>query len=90
MTWGSLGYGMLLSLQAYQVYVSSVLQFVAQLEPLPVDFERAAVRQLFRGPAGWTRPTVGLPLLGAEPDPDTPCPEYENNFGTYDDPFDEG
>eukprot|EP00973_Karenia_brevis_P015136 2068664-Karenia_brevis.AAC.1 len=50
---------MLLTLQAYRVYVSSVLQFIAQLEPLPDDFadiERGAVQSLFPGPTAWIRP----------------------------------
>ena len=57
--WGKLGFGLLLTLQAYQVYVSSVLQFVAQLEDLPPDFldyERKAVQALFPGPTGWMTP----------------------------------
>lgn len=57
--WGKLGLGMLLTLQAYRVYVSSVLQFVAQLEPLPEgsdDIERGAVQSLFPGPTVWILP----------------------------------
>ncbi len=57
--WGSFGYGMLISIQAYQVYVSSVLQFIAQLEPLPDNFigiELGAVRSLFPGPTAWMLP----------------------------------
>ncbi len=57
--WGKLGLGMLLTLQAYQVYVCSVLQFVAQLEDLPAKFEaeeRKAVQALFPGPTGWMSP----------------------------------
>jgi len=57
--WGTLGFGMLLTLQAYQVYVSSVLQFIAQLEPLPYNFEdieRGAVRSLLPGPTAWMLP----------------------------------
>ena len=58
--WGKLGLGMLLSLQAYQVYISSVLQFVAQLEPLPADFanvERSAIQALFPGFTAWMVPS---------------------------------
>ena len=58
--WGKLGLGMLLSLQAYQVYISSVLQFVAQLEPLPINFrniERSATQALLPGPTAWMLPT---------------------------------
>ena len=58
--WGKLGLGMLLSLQAYKVYISSVLQFVAQLEPLPADFasaERSAVHALLPGPTAWMVPS---------------------------------
>ena len=59
-TWGKQGIGMLLSLQAYQVYVSSVLQFVLQLEDLPENFaeqERRACRALLPGPMGWMVPS---------------------------------
>ena len=55
-TWGKLGLGMLITLQAYQVYICSVLQFVAQLERLPYNFlgkERQAVQALFPGPTTW-------------------------------------
>ena len=48
--------GMLLTLQAYQTYVSSVL---AQLEPLPPTFddtERWALQALFPGPTAWILP----------------------------------
>ena len=58
--WGRLGLGWLLTVQAYQVYIASVLQFVAQLEPLPDGFEmheRAAVQALFPGPRAWIVPT---------------------------------
>ena len=57
--WGKMGLGMLLSLQAYRVYISSVLQFVAQLEPLPprfADVERSAVQALLPGPRAWMLP----------------------------------
>ena len=57
--WGKMGLGMLLSLQACRVYISSVLQFVAQLEPLPAHFadvERAAVQALLPGPTAWVLP----------------------------------
>lgn len=55
-TWGKLGLGMLITLQAYQVYICSVLQFVAQLEPVPGNFldkERQAAQALFPGPTAW-------------------------------------
>jgi hypothetical protein len=58
--WGKLGLGMLLTLQAYQVYINSVLQFVAQFEDLPEEFdrhERKAVQALFPGPTGWMTPS---------------------------------
>ena len=51
---------MLLTLQAYQVYINSVLQFVAQVEDLPEEFdrhERKAVQALFPGPTGWMTPS---------------------------------
>ena len=37
--WGKAGYGLMLTLRAYQVYISSVLGFLCQLEPLPPNFE---------------------------------------------------
>ena len=52
---------MLLTVQAYQTYICSVLQFVAQLEDLPHDFpahECKAVRALFPGPAARITPPV--------------------------------
>ena len=54
--WGGAGAGMFQTLLAYQVYVASVLLFVAQLLPLPPSFaaeEERACAALFRGPAGW-------------------------------------
>ena len=57
--WGRMGLGFLLTVQAYQIYISSVLQFVLQLEPLPDDFEaeeRWAVQSLFPGPTAWMLP----------------------------------
>ncbi len=59
--WGKMGIGMLLTLQSYRVYISSVLQFVAQLEPLPENFnimERKAVQSLFPGPTAWILPSA--------------------------------
>ena len=47
---------MLQSILAYQVYISSVLLFVAQLLPLPAHFVRAeeqACAALFKGPSDW-------------------------------------
>jgi hypothetical protein len=47
--WGKLGLGFMITVQAYQVYISSVIQFVAQLEDLPHDFndyERRATQAL--------------------------------------------
>ena len=63
--WGKLGLGMLLSLQAYQVYISSVLQFVAQLEPLPINFrniERSATQALLPGPTAWMRTSTSFSI----------------------------
>lgn len=54
--WGSRGLGMLTTLQAYRVFVSSTLQFVARLEDPPANFkeeETRAVRLILTGPAGW-------------------------------------
>ena len=69
---GEVRIGMLLTLQAYQVYVSSVLQFVLQLEDLPENFEsqeRRACQALLPGPMGWMVPSclkdakhVGFPM----------------------------
>ena len=54
--WGKLGLGLLHSVEAYQVFVASVMMFVAQLDPLPADFlalEGRACRVLFPGPKNW-------------------------------------
>ena len=54
--WGKLGVGLLQSMLAYQVYVSSVVMFVAQLLPLPAAFqgiEEKACSLLCRGPKDW-------------------------------------
>ena len=58
--WGNMGVGALLTCQAYQVFIGSVLMFVGQLEALPDDFgdwERQACRALFPGPARWIAPS---------------------------------
>ncbi len=70
-SWGRLGLGLFITMQAYQVFVSSVLQFVAQLEDVPESFdqcEQQACRALFPGPRRWMVPTcikdakyLGLP-----------------------------
>jgi hypothetical protein len=55
-SWGTKGAGLFITLQAYQVYIASVLSFVGQLEPLPASFndhENSAVKVLFPGPTGW-------------------------------------
>jgi len=47
---------MLLSIEAFQMFIASVLMFCAQLGPLPSDFgsiEDRALRCLFLGPKGW-------------------------------------
>ena len=54
--WGTMGLGLFHTVDAYRVFVASVLMFVAQLDPLPPDFgdfETRACRTLFRGPPGW-------------------------------------
>ena len=54
--WGKLGVGMFLTLQAYRVYISSVLQFVGQLEDAPPQLskeEDMAIKKMFRGPKDW-------------------------------------
>jgi len=58
-SWGEMGLGTLTTFQAYQVFISSVLLFVAQLDPLPENFdnhERKACRSLFPGPTRWMTP----------------------------------
>jgi len=57
--WGKMGLGTFTTLQAYQVFIGSVLLFVAQLDPLPDDFdmyEGKACKSLFTGPTGWMTP----------------------------------
>ena len=54
--WGTMGLGLFHTVDAYRVFISSVLMLVAQLDPLPPqfdDFESRACRSLFRGPPGW-------------------------------------
>ena len=54
--WSTMGLGVMLTMQAYQVYIASVLLFVGQLEELPADFglhERRACMHLFPGPKDW-------------------------------------
>ena len=54
--WGKLGLGMLHTINAFQVFVMSVLMFVAQLDPLPPNYlavEAQACRSMFPGPTGW-------------------------------------
>ena len=54
--WGRLGLGMTGTLHAFRVYVASVLLFVAQVQPLPSQYdniERKALQALFPGPRGW-------------------------------------
>ena len=60
--WGRQGLGLHLSLRAYSVYITSVLGFVTQLEPLPAElFDTAEIcmcRRLFPGPNYWVKPAV--------------------------------
>ena len=68
--WGGIGGGAFLCIRAYQVYMCSVLMFVAQLELPPPRLDaavREACRRLFRGPRGWLPPTVlsSLKSLGS-------------------------
>ena len=54
--WGQMGVGLLHTFLAYQVFVCSVIMFVAQPDPLPRTFEAIelqACRALFRGPKDW-------------------------------------
>ena len=54
--WSTMGLGVMLTMQAYQVYIASVLLFLGQLEELPADFglhERRACMHLFPGPKDW-------------------------------------
>ena len=64
-TWRSIGLGMLHTIEAYQVFISSVLSFVGQLYLLPPSFsntEASCCSLLFPGPRGWMSPEV-LKLL---------------------------
>jgi len=59
--WGKAGYGLMLTLRAYQVYISSVLGFLCQLEPLPPNFqsfEEQSCRLMAPGPTFWVTPDV--------------------------------
>ena len=54
-----MGLGMFITMQAYQVYICSTLQFIAQLEPLPEESqhkERGVTQSLFPGHTAWMRP----------------------------------
>ena len=54
--WGGMGIGLFNTLLAYQVFICSVVMFIAQLDPLPVhfeDIELKACQSLFPGPKGW-------------------------------------
>lgn len=67
--WRKIGGGLHITLQAYRVYVMSVLTFVAQLVAPPPEWEqteRQACQILFPGPTGWMTPPClkGLKLLG--------------------------
>ena len=65
--WGKLGVGLHLSLQAYRVYIASVLLFVGQFEALPAgwpEHERRACTALLPGPNRWITPAC-LKELGA-------------------------
>ena len=57
--WGKLGVGAYLSMDAYKIYICSVLSFVGQLDNLPDnwrDFELKACSALFPGPTRWITP----------------------------------
>ena len=54
--WGALGPGVFHTCAAFQVFVASVVMFVAQLRPLPATFSAAetkACSKLFPGPREW-------------------------------------
>ena len=53
---GKLGLGLLHSIEAFQVFIASVMMYVAQLDPLPPDFpslEGRACRSWLPGPKDW-------------------------------------
>jgi hypothetical protein len=57
--WASLGLGLHFTSVAFNVYITSVLSFLLQLEVLPEEWpatEAAAMRRLVPGPASWVRP----------------------------------
>jgi hypothetical protein len=57
--WASLGLGLHFTSVAYNVYITSVLGFLLQLEVLPEEWpacEAAALKRLVPGPARWVRP----------------------------------
>eukprot|EP00959_Pyramimonas_sp_CCMP1952_P001375 28099-Pyramimonas_sp.AAC.1 len=54
--WGKVSAGTLHTIEAYKVFVASVVSFILQLDPLPDDFpqlEARALRKLFPGPWDW-------------------------------------
>ena len=54
--WAKLGLGLLHTINAFQVFIMSVMLFVAQLDPLPEaypDLEKSACVALFPGPNDW-------------------------------------
>eukprot|EP00959_Pyramimonas_sp_CCMP1952_P117414 2454351-Pyramimonas_sp.AAC.1 len=54
--WGQLGAGMMHTIEAYRVFIASVIAFIAQLDPLPdgfPEFEKRVLRKLFPGPCDW-------------------------------------
>ena len=58
--WSRLGLGMHFSTLAYNVYVASLLGFLLQLAPLPVEWkstEISILRRLLPGPGNWVTPS---------------------------------
>jgi hypothetical protein len=57
--WAGAGLGLYFTTLAYNIYISSVLGFLLQLEPLPTSWdaeERSSLRRLLPGPAQWILP----------------------------------
>ena len=66
--WGTKGLGLLNTMEAYRVYIISVLLFIGQLNVLPPDFDKLeakATRSLFPGSPGWITPEALKSLKSA-------------------------
>ena len=61
LTWASMELGLFHAVEAYRVFIFSVVLFVAQLDPLPPGFaatERRVWARLAPGPGSWITPPV--------------------------------